>query len=355
MNPGGSSKDRVARQIILEAERSGQLQPGGTLVEGTAGSTGISLALLARKCGYNCEIIMPDDMATEKSDLLVQLGATVHRVPAVSIVNNGHFCKRAQQRASEISGGFYCDQFEYEFITLLPFLHDTLYCISIEGLHNIHFVVNNCVAALTWLAAHVRNLANYSAHFSTTGPEVWAQTEGKVDAFVMAAGTGGTLGGVGGYLRLQNPGIVVALVDPPGSALYNKVAAGVLYAPQQAEKKLRRNRYDTITEGIGIDRLTANFAKGLADITMAFQGTDLEAVEMGHWLLRNEGLFVGSSSAMNCVGAVKLARKLGPGKTIVTVLCDSGARSLSKMYNPSFLAAKGLKPSGRADGLDFVA
>lgn len=310
LNPGGSSKDRVALHILNEAEADGRLQPGGTVVEGTAGSTGISLALLARARGYRCVIMMPDDMAAEKATMLRTLGAEVRRVRSVSIVNNDHFCKLAERLAAATTGGFFADQFE--------------------------------------------NTANFRAHYETTGPEIWRQTGGRLDAFVMAAGTGGTLAGVGCYLRQMDAAVRVALVDPPGSALYHRVASGVLYAPEQAERRLRRNRYDTITEGIGLDRLTANFARGLGAYTHAFRGTDREAVEMAHYLLRNDGLFVGSSSAMNCVGAVRMARELGPGHVIVTCLCDSGQRSLSKTFNPEFLAAKGLSPQSQGTSLDFV-
>ena len=254
---------------------------------------------------------MPDDMAAEKSATLTQLGAEVRRVPAVSIVNNAHFCRLAERAAEEDPGGFFANQFENE--------------------------------------------ANFRAHYETTGPEIWRQCGGRLDAFVMAAGTGGTLAGVGTYLRGRDSNVRVALVDPPGSALFHKVVSGVLYAPEQAERRLRRNRYDTITEGIGLDRLTRNFARGLPAVTHAFKGTDSEAVEMAHYLVRNDGLFVGSSSAMNCVGAVKMARLLGPGHTIVTCLCDSGARSLSKTYNPEFLQRHNLVPCAEGANLDFVA
>ena len=207
-----------------------------------------------------------------------------------------------------------------------------------------------------FFANQFENTANFRAHYSTTGPEIWKQAGGaQIDAFVMAAGTGGTLSGVGRFLSEMKPGIKVCLVDPPGSALYHKIASGVLYAPQQAERRLLRNRYDTICEGIGLDRLTANFGLGLDAVHHAYKGTDEECVEMANYLLRNEGLFCGSSSAMNCVGVVKLARDLGPNHTIVTVLCDSGQRSLSKLYNAEFLAAKGLTPTHLTGGtVEFV-
>jgi len=182
---------------------------------------------------------------------------------------------------------------------------------------------------------------------------VWEQTCGAVDAFVSGAGTGGTIAGVSAALKERNPAVRVFLVDPPGSGLYNKVTRGVMYTREEAEGKRLRNPFDTITEGIGINRLTANF--NLACIDGAFKGTDREAVEMAAYLLRNDGLFLGSSAAMNCVGAVKVARALGPGHTIVTVLCDGGARHLSKFHNPEYLAGLGLTPTSQGAGLGFVS
>ncbi|TMW63374.1 hypothetical protein Poli38472_002315 [Pythium oligandrum] len=287
MNPGGSSKDRVAKGIVEDAERRGLLREGGTIVEGTSGSTGISLSLMARAKHYNCTIVMPDDQAKEKSQLLEKFGAHVELVKPASIVNAKHYVNEARRRAGVIPGGYFANQFE--------------------------------------------NTANFDTHYNTTGPEIWHQTRGQVDAFVMSSGTGGTIAGVSSYLKEQNPKIQVFLADPPGSSLYNKVRSNVCYAPQQAEKKIRRHRYDTIAEGVGIDRLTENFL--LATIDDAFLVPDQETVEMSRFLLRNEGLFVGSSSALNCVAAVRAARKLGPGHTIVTVLCDSGQRHLTKFWD----------------------
>lgn len=293
MNPGMSAKDRVALRVLDEAEDAGMLAPGGVVVEGTAGSTGISLALLCAARGYGCRIVMPDDMAAEKAHLLRVLGCDVIQVAAVSIVNQGHCCRVAQAMAEATAGAFFANQFE--------------------------------------------NLANFRAHYATTGPEIWQQARGDVDGFVMAAGTGGTIAGVGTFLREQNPNVVVAMPDPHGSALYHKVMGGVLYAPQQREQTLQRNRYDTVLEGVGLDRLTANFSQGLQNIDVAYRVDDQTAINMAHYLLHHEGLFIGSSSALNCVGAVKLARELGPGHTIVTVLCDHGSRAMSKVFNREFL------------------
>ncbi|KAJ0409744.1 hypothetical protein ATCC90586_001057 [Pythium insidiosum] len=287
MNPGGSSKDRVAKGLVEDAERRGLLREGGTIVEGTSGSTGISLSLMARAKQYNCIIVMPDDQAKEKSMLLEKFGAHVELVKPASIVNAKHYVNEARRRAAAIDGGFFANQFE--------------------------------------------NTANFEIHYSTTGPEIWRQTNGTVDAFVMSSGTGGTIAGVSTYLKEQNANVQVFLADPPGSSLYNKVRSNVCYAPQQAEARIRRHRYDTIAEGVGIDRLTENFL--LAAIDDAFVVTDDETVEMSRFLLRNEGIFVGSSSALNCVAAVRAARKLGPGHTIVTVLCDSGQRHLTKFWD----------------------
>ncbi|CAI6006854.1 unnamed protein product, partial [Closterium sp. NIES-64] len=201
-----------------------------------------------------------------------------------------------------------------------------------------------------FFADQFENLANYRAHYCGTGPEIWKQTGGTVDAFVAAAGTGGTIAGISCYLKEQNPGVKTFLIDPPGSSLFHKVTRGVLYTRQEAEGKRLRNPFDTITEGIGINRLTANF--NAARIDGAFRGTDREAVEMARYLLRSDGLFIGSSSAMNCVGAVRVAEKLGPGHTIVTMLCDSGFRHLSKFHNEGYLREQGLVPS--AKGLEFM-
>ncbi|OQS01168.1 cysteine synthase [Achlya hypogyna] len=308
LNPGGSSKDRVAKGIVEDAEARGLLAPGGTIVEGTSGSTGISLALIARAKGYKCIIVMPDDQAKEKSDLLEQFGATVEFVKPASIVNAKHYVNQARRRANEIPGGFFADQFE--------------------------------------------NLANCDVHYRTTGREIWEQTNGKVDAFVMSAGTGGTIAGVSLYLKQQKPDIQVVLADPPGSSLYNKVRHNVCYAPQQSERTVKRHRYDTIAEGIGIDRLTANFTQ--AKIDDAYVVSDQEAVDMSRFLLHEEGIFVGSSSAMNCVAAVRVAKKLGPGHTIVTMLCDSGQRHLTKFWNKAHLSTAWNLTPAHASDLSFL-
>jgi cysteine synthase len=197
--------------------------------------------------------------------------------------------------------------------------------------------------------------SNFAAHHATTGPEIWAQTGGRVDAFVMGAGTGGTLAGVATYLKQRHPGVLALLADPPGSCLFNRVIHGVAFAPQQAERSLRRHRYDTIVEGVGCDRLTANFRRGLDCIDGAHQVSDRETVEMSRYLLRNDGLFVGSSTAMQCVAAVRAARRLGPGHTVVTLLCDSGHRHLSRFWNAEFISAAGLTPTAAGRGLEFIA
>ena len=275
MNPGGSSKDRIAKGIVLHAKGTGQLPVGGTIVEGTSGSTGISLSLMARATGYNCVVFMPDDQANEKKLVLEKFGTRVELVKPASIVNSQHYVNQAKSFAESSAGdGYFTDQFE--------------------------------------------NMANFQTHYGTTGPEIWKQTSGEVDAFVMSAGTGGTIAGVSRYLKEQNPKVQVFLVDPPGSSLYNKVRMNVCYASEQAEQRVKRHRYDTITEGIGLDRLTQNFLA--ASIDQAYRCTDKQAVEMSRYLLRNEGLFVGSSSALNCVGAVRAARQLGPGHVIVTMV-----------------------------------
>ena len=300
LNPGGSSKDRIAREIVLNALKSGALPPGGTIVEGTSGSTGISLSLIAAATGCQCDITMPDDQAVEKSNLMTLFGANVERVRPAAISNDRHYSRIAERRSRNTDSGtghgsstFYTDQFE--------------------------------------------NLDNVKAHRTTTGVEIWTQTGGNIDAFVMSAGTGGTLTGVGSYLKEQNEQVQVVLADPSGSVLYHRVKDGVAYAPQQSEKTLKRVRIDTITEGIGIDRLTRNFTEYEDCVDDALRITDQEAVNMAWHLLRNEGLFLGSSSGLNCTAAMKVARRLGPGHTVVTVLCDSGNRHLTKLYNLDFL------------------
>lgn len=201
-----------------------------------------------------------------------------------------------------------------------------------------------------FFADQFENLANFRSHYEGTGPEIWEQTGGKLDAFIAAAGTGGTVAGVSQYLKDKNSNIKCFLIDPPGSGLYNKVTRGVMYTKEEAEGRRLKNPFDTITEGIGINRLTENFK--MAKLDGAFRGTDMEAVEMSRYLLKNDGLFIGSSSAMNCVGAVRVAKALGPGHTIVTILCDSGMRHLSKFHNAEYLSEHGLTPS--ATGLEFL-
>ncbi len=299
LNPGGSVKDRAALYLVLQAEKAGTIQAGGTIVEGTAGNTGIGLALVANARGYRTVIVMPSNQSSEKIELLRTLGAQVELVAPVPFSNQGNYYHVARQRALELAeipgGAFWANQFE--------------------------------------------NTANADAHYSTTAPEIWQQTGGELDGVVMSSGTGGTIGGVTSYLKEQNPRLHTYLIDPPGSGLYNYITTG--------EFKAEGN---SITEGIGINRETANFRR--AKLDGAFQGTDQEVIEMAHYLLKNDGLFIGSSAALNVVGAVRLARQLGKGKTIATILCDGGGRYQSRMFNDAWLAEKGLTPKGK--GLDFL-
>lgn len=345
LNPGGSVKDRVAVKIIEEALDSGALVEGGTVMEGSAGSTAISLATVAPAYGCKCHVVIPDDAATEKSQILEALGATVERVRPVSITHKDHFVNIARRRASE-ANQLAAKQREARRVEASgsPCPNgDT----SQEG-ECVSFSLPDCKGG--FFADQFENLANFRAHYEGTGPEIWNQTGGSLDAFVAAAGTGGTLAGVSRFLKEKNPDIKCFLVDPPGSGLFNKVTRGVMYTKEEAEGKRLKNPFDTITEGIGINRLTKNFM--MAELDGAYRGTDKEAVEMSRFLLKNDGLFVGSSSAMNCVGAVRLARSLGPGHTVVTILCDSGMRHLSKFHSPEYLSAHGLTPS--ATGLEFL-
>ncbi|KAK1297683.1 Microtubule-associated protein 70-5 [Acorus calamus] len=342
LNPGGSVKDRVARKIIEEALDSGDLVRGGIVIEGSAGSTAISLATVAPAYGCKCHVVIPDDVAIEKSQILEALGATVERVRPVSITHRDHFVNVARRRALEATK-IASEQRE---------THKSEADVHENG-HTFQKVdhqvfTTDCKGG--FFADQFENLANFRAHYEWTGPEIWEQTGGYLHAFVAAAGTGGTLAGVSRFLQEKNPNVKCFLIDPPGSGLFNKVTRGVMYTKEEAEGRRLKNPFDTITEGIGINRLTKNFM--MAKLDGAYRGTDLEAVEMSRFLLRNDGLFVGSSSAMNCVGAVRVAQTLGPGHTIVTILCDSGMRHLSKFYNSQYLVDLGLTPSAKA--LEFL-
>ena len=290
MHPGGSVKDRAAKFIILDAEARGALRPGGVIVEGTAGNTGIGLALVGNSRGYRTVITMPDTQSAEKKDALRLLGAELHEVPAVPFKNPQNYVHVAARLAEELAAS----------------------------------EPNGVLYANQW-----ENLSNAEGHYRSTGPEIWEQTGGAVDAFCCAIGTGGTIAGVGRYLKEQNPATVIAVTDPLGSCMYNYYVHGEL-----------RAEGNSITEGIGQGRVTANI--GSAPVDTAFQVPDEEALPVVFDLLTAEGLCLGGSSGINVAGAIKLARELGPGHTIVTVLCDSGTRYQSKLYNPEFLRAKGL-------------
>ncbi|KAJ6787947.1 hypothetical protein PWT90_03764 [Aphanocladium album] len=312
---GNSPKDRVALSIIHEAENQGLLTPhqGDTIYEGTVGSTGISLATLARAMGYKAHICMPDDQSMEKSDLLLHLGATVERVTVAPITSPDHFVNLARRRAVEHaslakdgSKGFFADQFE--------------------------------------------SPANWQAHVTTTGPEIWRQTGGLVDAFVAGAGTGGTISGVARYLKLEakaSARVRVVLADPQGSGLYNKVKHGVMYSATEREGTRRRQQVDSMVEGVGVNRVTENFEAGRDLIDDAVKVSDEQACHMARWLVENDGIFVGSSSSVNCVAAVVTAMTLPPGSTVVTVLCDSGTRHLSKFWK--YIKELGLEEHEAAD------
>ncbi|EPY50964.1 cysteine synthase Cys12 [Schizosaccharomyces cryophilus OY26] len=318
LNPGNSPKDRVALEMIQSAQDRGQLVPhqNDVVYEGTAGSTGISLAMLCCSLGYKCHIFMPSDQAKEKSDVLELLGAHVQRVPPAPIVDRNHFVNSAQDHAlrhtkdKSIPGqGYFSNQFE--------------------------------------------NPANWQAHYKTTGPEIWRQCGGKLDAFVAGSGTGGTMGGIAKYLKSEKPSIKICLADPPGSGLYHKVLHGVMFDLAEREGTRRRHQVDTIVEGVGINRMTRNFSIARPHIDYAYRVTDEQAVAMSRYLIVNDGFFVGSSSAINCVAAVRLAKQLGPGHRIVTLLCDPGNRHFSKLYNPEFLRKRKLDPS-LPSSLEFV-
>jgi cysteine synthase A len=290
LNPGGSVKDRPALFIVRDAERRGLLRPGGTVVEGTAGNTGIGLALVGNACGYRTVIVIPETQSHEKKQLLRLYGVTLVEVPAVPYRDPKNYVHVSERLAQEL------------------------------GKHER----NGVLWANQW-----DNVANREAHETTTGPEIWQETKGRVDGFVCAIGTGGTLAGVGRALKERRRDVVVAVADPMGAAMFHYFKHGEL-----------RSEGSSITEGIGQGRITANLAG--APVDEAYQIPDEEALSVLFDLLEHEGLCLGGSSGINLAGAIRLARDLGPGHTIVTVLCDGGDRYQSKLWNPEFLTAKGL-------------
>ncbi|KAJ5528131.1 Cysteine synthase 2 [Penicillium frequentans] len=311
---GQSSKDRVALSMIELAEEQGILTPytGDTIYEGTSGSTGISLASLARAKGYLAHICMPSDQAIEKSDLLLKLGAIVDRVPPAPIVEKENFVNRARALATAHTAS------------------TTVAVPETEG--DLVEPSDRMARGRGFFADQFENEANWRAHFGGSGPEIYIQCNGKIDAFVAGAGTGGTISGVARYLKPLLPGITVVLADPQGSGLYNRVRYGVMFDVKEREGTRRRRQVDTIVEGIGINRVTANFEAGKELVDDAVRVTDAQALAMAKWLVEKDGIFVGSSSAVNCFAAVKTAQKLGPGHRIVTMLSDSGSRHLSRFW-----------------------
>ena len=290
MNPGGSVKDRAAKAIVLDAEARGLLRPGGVIVEGTAGNTGIGLALVANSLGYRTVIVIPETQSQEKKDMLRLCGADLREVPAVPYRDENNYVKFSGRLAEELAkteanGAIWANQFD--------------------------------------------NVANRKGHYENTGPEIFEQTNGKVDAFICAVGTGGTLAGTGLALKERNPKIIISLADPLGAALHSFYTTGEL-----------SSWGGSITEGIGQGRITANLED--APVDQSFQIPDEEALPICFDLLKEEGLCLGGSSGINVAGAIRLAQELGPGKTIVTILCDSGVRYQSKLFNPVFLREKGL-------------
>ena len=290
LNPGGSVKDRAAKAIILDAESKGLLQPGGVIVEGTAGNTGIGLSLVGNSRGYRTVIVIPDTQSQEKKDMIRLSGADLREVAALPYKDPNNYVKYSGRLAEELAatepnGAIWANQFD--------------------------------------------NTANKQGHYETTGPEIWTQTNGKVDGFICAVGTGGTLAGVAQALKERNKNIKIGIADPGGAALYEYYKNGEL-----------KSDSTSITEGIGQGRITANL-EGL-EIDNPFRIEDADALPILFSLLKDEGLCLGGSSAINVAGAMALAKEMGPGHTIVTILCDSGTRYQSKLYNPEFLKNKGL-------------
>ncbi len=290
LNPGGSVKDRAALAIVMDAVKQGTLKPGGTIVEGTAGNTGIGLALVGNALGYKTVIVMPDTQSQEKMDFLKLCGADLRLVKAVPYADPNNYVRYSERLANELTaslpnGAIWANQFD--------------------------------------------NVANREGHRLTTGPEIFEQTFGKVDAFTCSVGSGGTLGGVSMALKERNPKIRIVLADPEGAALYNYYAHGEL-----------KSQGSSITEGIGQGRITKNLEGVVIDDQE--QIPDAEALPIIFDLVQNEGLVLGGSSGINVAGAIRVAKKMGPGHTIVTILCDGGARYQSKLFNPAFLDQKGL-------------
>ena len=290
LNPGGSVKDRTALFIVENAEKRGLLKPGGVIVEGTAGNTGIGLALVGNARGYRTVIVMPETQSKEKIEMLRMCGAEVHLAPGVPYANPKNYVPASARLANELAetepaGAIWANQFD--------------------------------------------NVANRDGHYRTTGPEIWTQTDGQIDAFTCSTGTGGTLAGVGRFLKEQNPKVRIALADPMGSALFNYFDHGEL-----------KTEGESITEGIGQGRITKNLEG--APIDDWLRVTDEEALPLIFELVKKEGFLVGGSTGINVVAAIKLAKKLGPGHCIVTLICDSGDRYQSKLFNPAFLRSKNL-------------
>ncbi len=290
LNPGSSIKDRAAKGIVLDAIEKKQLLPGGIIVEGTAGNTGIGLGLVGNSLGYKTLIVMPETQSQEKKDALRLIGCELKLVPALPYSNPGNYIRQSQKIAEDLA--------------------------------------NSHENGVLW-ANQFDNIANQMSHYNSTGPEIWEQTEGKIDAFTCAVGTGGTLSGTGLFLKEKNKNIKIALSDPFGSGLYNYY--------QNGEMKAEGN---SITEGIGQGRVTKNLEN--CPIDLSFRISDNKALTFIFDLLKDEGLFLGGSSGINVAGAIEIAKELGPGHTIVTILCDSGQRYQSKIWNPEFLKSKDL-------------
>ena len=290
LNPGGSVKDRAAKAIVVDAEKRGLLKPGGMLVEGSAGNTGIGLALVGNSLGYRTVIVIPETQSQEKKDMLRLCGADLREVPAVPYRDPNNYVKVSGRLAEEFAkteekGAIWANQFD--------------------------------------------NVANRQAHYENTGPEIFEQTDGKVDAFICAVGTGGTLAGTGMSLKECNSDIIIALADPLGASLHSFYTTGEF-----------SSWGESITEGIGQGRITANLED--APVDLSFQISDEEALPICFDLLKEEGLCLGGSSGINVAGAIRLAKEIGPGKTIVTILCDSGVRYQTKLFNPEYLRKKNL-------------
>ncbi|PVU87485.1 hypothetical protein BB561_006306 [Smittium simulii] len=372
LNPGGSAKDRIVLEIIEDAEKNGLLFPNSDccIFEGTSGSTGLSLCMVAHARGYKSYIVMPNDVSEEKKSIIRKMGGTLEIVKPCSIVDPGNYARVAEKRAKEYNLLHYnkiksntTSECSSQFLEDKLNLKNIDYSQSIETCHDSN-LKDPEMKSLGFFMDQFENINNFKTHYKHTGPEILEQTGGDLDAIVHGSGTGGTIAGLTYYLKPKIPNLKVFLADPPGSGLANKINHNILFSETEKEGTRRRHQTDTIVEGVGLNRLTFNFKlithtpdiefirslgveisseQDLKKLKLdgAYTISDQNSIWMSRWLMKNDGLFIGSTSAMNCVAAVKIAQQLGPGCKILTILCDSGQRHLTKFWNDEHLKQMG--------------